>query len=146
MSGEPVLQFVDTNILVYAYDSTTAEKNKVARQLLLNLWEGCSGCLSIQVLQEFFVCITRKVPVPVEIATAAEIVTDLSVWEVHSPEATDILAAIELSQQYQLSLWDAMVVWSAASMGCKILWSEDLNDGQIYQGVQVRNPFKSYPL
>jgi predicted nucleic acid-binding protein len=145
MSGELDLQFVDTNILVYAYDSTSIEKNKIASQLLLTIWENRNGCLSIQVLQEFYICITRKVSVPVDNATASEIIRDLAVWKVHSPEANDILAAIELQQQCQISFWDAMMVWSAVAMGCKVIWSEDLNDGQIVQGVKIQNPFKNAP-
>ena len=100
--------------------------------------------LEIQVLQEFYICITRKVSVPVDKATASIIIRDLAVWKVHSTEANDILAAIELQQQYQISFWDAMMVWSAVAMGCKVIWSEDLNDGQIVQGVIIQNPFKKH--
>ncbi|MCX6055035.1 MAG: hypothetical protein NTZ74_09005 [Chloroflexi bacterium] len=61
----------------------------------------------------------------------------------HSPEVNDILAAIELQQQYQISFWDAVMVWSAVALGCNVIWSEDLNDGQIIQGVKIQNPFKN---
>ena len=142
MDADSDLQFVDTNILIYVYDSSSSEKKRIASQLMLALWENRTGCLSIQVLQEFFVNITRKVPNPISNETASEIIRDLAVWKVHSPETNDILSAIELQRENQLSFWDAMILQSAIATGCKVLWSEDLSNGQIIQGVQIRNPFK----
>jgi predicted nucleic acid-binding protein len=142
MSADSDLQFVDTNILVYAYDSSSPEKKQVASRLLMALWENRTACLSVQVLQEFYVTMTRKVPAPITSEIAAELIRDLAVWNVHSPDSGDILAAIEIQQQHQLSFWDAMILQSAAALGCRVLWSEDLNDGQVIQGVQIRNPFK----
>jgi predicted nucleic acid-binding protein len=69
-------------------------------------------------------------------------VADLAHWRLHAPEAGDLLQAIDLQQTYQLAFWDAMVVQSAANLGCKQLLSEDLNHGQVYGNVQVINPFK----
>jgi len=66
---------------------------------------------------------------------------DLARWHVHSPDAVDALAAIEIHRRTGASFWDAMILRSAKQLGCKTLHSEDLNSGQTYEGVQVRNPF-----
>lgn len=141
MSVQPGLQFVDTNVLVYAHDTSAGIKRDRAARLLEALWESRLGCLSIQVLQEFYVNITRKVAQPLESGAASQILADLSVWRVQTPEVRDILAAIELQHRYRLAFWDALILQSAARLGCEIVWSEDLNAGQIYGGVQVVNPF-----
>jgi predicted nucleic acid-binding protein len=133
--------FVDTNILVYAHDETAGEKRDRARSLLAELWESGAGCLSVQVLQEFFVTVTRKVPKPLDAASAAEIIADLSHWRVHSPGPDDVLSAIDSHRRQDISFRDSMIVCSAASLGCGIMYSEDLNAGQDYEGVRVRNPF-----
>jgi predicted nucleic acid-binding protein len=133
--------FVDTNILVYAYDTTAADKRDRARGLLAHLWDSGEGCLSVQVLQEFFVSLTRKVAKPLDPASAAAIIADFSRWQVHSPGPDDVLSAIDSHRRHDISFWDAMIVCSAASLGCQTLHSEDLNPGQLYDGVRVRNPF-----
>jgi predicted nucleic acid-binding protein len=117
--------FLDTNILIFAYDRSAGKKHDLAAQMVESCWENENGCLSIQVLQEFFVT-----------------VTDLAQWRIHTPKASDLLEAIDLQQSYQLAFWDALVVQSAASLGCKQLFSEDLNHDQVYGDVQVINPFR----
>lgn len=143
MNVDPqVVYFLDTNILVYAYDRSAGKKHDLAVQLLEACWEYENGCLSIQVLQEFFVTVTRKIAAPLDPQTARQIVADLAQWRLHTPEAGDLLQAIELHQNYQLSFWDAQVVQSAMSLGCKQLLSEDFNHDQVYGAVRVVNPFK----
>lgn len=134
-------QFIDTNILVYAHDVSAGTKHDQAKELLQSLWSSRMGCLSIQVLQEFVVTITRKVPKPFAPSDAAQIITDLSVWRIHSPTADDVIQAINLQMRYRTSFWDAMILQSARQLKCKTLWSEDLSDGQTYYSVQVQNPF-----
>lgn len=134
-------QFIDTNVLVYAYDKTGGVKHERARDLVTSLWEARDGCVSIQVLQEFFVTVTRKIPKPLDAPAAKEIVADLARWYVHTPAADDVLAAISLHQRAGISLWDAMIVRSAVEIGCGVIRSEDLNHGQVYDGVRVANPF-----
>lgn len=138
MSGDR--RFVDTNILIYAYDTSAGVKHERARALLEELWETRDGCLSVQVLQEFFVNVTKKIPKPLDPAVAKEIIADLSRWHIHVPAADDVLGAIGLHQRLVLSFWDAMVVRSAIEMACGVLYSEDLNHGQLYDGVRVENP------
>jgi predicted nucleic acid-binding protein len=142
MSAESPLEFVDTNILVYAHDSSAGEKGRIARELVLRLWTRGTGCLSVQVMQELYVTLTRKVAHPLSSDRAEEILRDLSYWRLHAPNALDVLSAIDLQRRYQLSFWDAMVITSAGVMGCDTLWSEDFNPEERYNGVRVKNPFQ----
>ncbi|CAN5744512.1 PIN domain-containing protein [soil metagenome] len=134
-------QFVDTNVLIYAHDTTAGEKRLRSRDVLEELWESGEGCVSVQVLQEFFVNVTRKIPNKLDAGTAASILESLSAWRVHEPRTSDVFAAVAIHQRTGISFWDAMIVYSASSMGCGVLWSEDLNAGQSYEGVEVRTPF-----
>ena len=133
--------FVDTNILVYAHDRSAGEKHQRAQEIVLGLWESADGCLSLQILQEFYVTVTRKVAAPMNAESAVEIVRELSAWTVHEPDTDDLLAAIDIQRRYQISFWDAMIVRSANALGCDVLWSEDLNAGQVYGRVELKNPF-----
>ena len=142
MSVNPDLEFIDTNILVYAHDQSSGEKRQVACDLIRGMWKTGNGCLSVQVLQEFYVTVTRKVLRPLPIGEAAEIIRDLSFWKVHSLTAEDVLGAIDIQRHYQISFWDAMVIHSAKCLSCKVIWSEDLSDGQEFENIRVKNPFK----
>lgn len=135
------LSFIDTNVLLYAYDEGAGERHVQAIELVDQLGRERSAAISVQVLQEFFVNVTRKSAVPLSLADARARVRLLSRWPTHSPLASDVVAATELSEASQLSFWDAMIVRSAARMECDVLWSEDLNAGQVISGVEVRNPF-----
>jgi predicted nucleic acid-binding protein len=141
MSAEAEVVFLDTNILLYAHDRSALRKHTAARELVEACWEKQNGCLSVQVLQEFYVNLTQKIAHPVEPRTARQLVEALAHWKLHTPRGEDILLAIDLQQTYRISFWDAMVLQSAASMGCRTIYSEDLSAGQIYNGVQVVNPF-----
>jgi predicted nucleic acid-binding protein len=142
MNVEPARQFVDSNILVYAYDTAQGKKHSQAKALLISLWESGLGCASIQVLQEFYINVTRKSKFPLAPEDAIQVIQDFSDWTIHRPGIKDILSAIDLHQRYQISFWDAMILQSARRSGCGILWSEDLSDSQDYGGVKVINPFK----
>lgn len=143
MSVDPQVDyFLDTNILVYAFDRSAGQKHNLAAQLVGGCWENENGCLSLQVLQEFFVTVTRKITMPLDHQSAQQIVADLAHWRLHEPKASDLLQAIDFQQSYQLAFWDARVVQSASFLGCKQLLSEDLNHGQVYGEVRVVNPFK----
>ena len=141
MTDKPVLQFIDTNIFIYAYDCSSPEKQRKAKELVLNLWENQNGCISVQVLQEFYVNIVYKVPVPLPVKEALMIITDLSCWYLHTPSASDVIETINIQQNYRISFWDAMIINSAKKMGCNILWTEDLNEEQVIEGVIIKNPF-----
>jgi predicted nucleic acid-binding protein len=141
MSEPRNLQFVDTNILIYAHDVSAGPKHARAKELIRGLWASAQGCLSIQVLQEFYVNVTQKVAKPLTPEEAADIVADLAAWQVHRPNVEDILDAIRLQGAHQISFWDAMIIASAIRLGCRTIWSEDLNAEQVYDGVTVQNPF-----
>jgi predicted nucleic acid-binding protein len=134
-------EFVDTNVLIYAYDPSAGERHARALELVGELGRERRGALSVQVLQEFFVTVTLKLTATV---TAEEALTSLAVlsrWQAHAPLPQDVLVAARLADEHQLSFWDAMIVRSAQSLGCSKLWTEDLNHGQRIGGVQIVNPF-----
>lgn len=141
MKDSQALQFVDTNILVYAHDLSAGTKHERAKQLMAELWHHRTGCLSLQVLQEFYVTVTQKVMKPLDPAVAAEAVSALASWQVHVPNVSDVLEAIRVQQRNRLSFWDSLIVCSAKSLGCQILWTEDFSHGQHYEGVKALNPF-----
>jgi predicted nucleic acid-binding protein len=135
------VEFCDTNVIVYAYDSTAGAKHDRAQALLERLWLDGKGVLSVQVLQELFVTLTRKVARPVDPGEARAIVADLATWSLVQPAASDVLAAIDATIRWQLSFWDAMILTAAQRAGAAVLWSEDFSDGQRFDAVTVRNPF-----
>jgi len=135
--------FVDTNILVYAYDADAGPKHERAQSLLIELWESESGVVSTQVLQEFYVTVTRKLPKPLPKRTAREVVTTYETWAVHRPGVHDLTAASELEERHRFSFWDALIVVSAQRSGADRLFSEDLQDGRRISGVHITNPFTS---
>lgn len=132
-------QFVDSNVLIYAYDRTAAERHDAALALMETLWESQRGALSVQVLQEFFVNVSRKIPFD----EARRQVVLLRSWSTHTPDARDVVEAIDIHRELKISFWDAMIVRSAAALGCEVLWTEDLNNGRRYRGVRAENPFVS---
>jgi predicted nucleic acid-binding protein len=141
MIAESQRDFVDANLLVYAFDSSAGRKQQLAKALLERLWQSNSGCVSVQVLQEFFVTVTKKVAKPLPVEEAKARVRDFAAWRVFSPTPEDVLAAIDLHAQAKIRFWDAMIVLAAAESGCDVLWTEDLNDGQLLRGVRIRDPF-----
>ena len=109
--------------------------------MLERLWESRTGCVSVQVLQEFFVTITKKVPQPLPVDDAKARIREFAAWTVFTPTADDIVAAIDLHTEAKIGFWDAMIVLAAAESECAVLWTEDLNDGQLLRGVRIQNPF-----
>jgi predicted nucleic acid-binding protein len=101
-------------------------------------WVACSPGR----VEELFVNLTRKVPKPLPAGEVASLVEDISAWTIHSPGPGDVLSAIELHERVGISFWDAMILTSARTLGCRTLYSEDLNAGQTYDGVRVVNPIE----
>lgn len=143
MNAELQRDFVDANVLVYAFDSSAGRKQQAAKALLERLWESNSGCVSIQVLQEFFVTVTKKVAKPLPVDDAKARVREFAAWKVFAPAPEDVVAAIDLQTQAKIGFWDAMIVLAAAESGCDLLWTEDLADGQTIRGVHIKNPFST---
>jgi predicted nucleic acid-binding protein len=131
--------FVDTNILVYAHDSSAGAKNERARDLVERLWFDRSGVLSTQVLQELYVSL-RKAPHPMPAAQARETVADYLRWEVFVNTGESVVEAAELETRYKVSFWDALIIQAATAAGADILYSEDFSNGQMYGSVRVVNP------
>jgi predicted nucleic acid-binding protein len=132
-------EFVDTNILICAFDLAAGSKRTTAIELLERLWTDRTGCLSVQVLQEFYVNATRKLTMPAKDAAAQ--VQRLAKWSVFRPDTEDVLQAIHLHCDRKVSFWDAMILRSAMASGCFLLWSEDLSSEQRWGELIVRNPF-----
>lgn len=135
------MQFVDTNVILYAYDASAGDRHAAARDLVGRLGRQRLGGISVQVLQEFYVNAVAKIATRLSPEQARQRLRVLGRWAVHSPLPTDVIAASTLAEEHRISFWDAMIVRSAAVLGCDILWTEDLNDGQALAGVEVRNPF-----
>jgi predicted nucleic acid-binding protein len=134
------LEFVDTNVLVYAYDRSAGRKRTRAIALLERLILGRRLALSLKVLQEFHVVAPRELPEPLEPGVARQVLTDLGKARVHALSLEDALEAAELSERHRLSFWDAMILQSARALGARVVWSEDLHPAQ-YGSVRVENPF-----
>jgi predicted nucleic acid-binding protein len=122
MSADPPREFVDANVLVYAFDSSAVRKQQTARQLLERLWNSGSGCVSVQVLQEFFVAVTKKVPNPLPVDEARARIREFAAWTVFTPTAGDIVAAIDLHTESKIGFRDAMIVLAASESECDVLW------------------------
>lgn len=131
--------FVDTNVLVYAFD--TAEPVRRARAVDLLEQLAGSFALSTQVLGEFYVTVTRKLSNPLSPEDAAEAVAALAPRATIAIETVLVQTAIRTSVAEQISYWDSLIVEAAASAGCERVLTEDLNDGQIISGVRIENPF-----
>lgn len=133
--------FIDTNVLLYAYDASAGQRHDQAAALVGDLGARRRAAVSVQVLQEFYVNATRKIAQPLSHDLAVERLRTFGRWLVHAPTASDVVAATALCRDAQLSFWDAMIVRSAGELGCDVLWSEDLNDGERIGGVRIRSPF-----
>lgn len=131
--------FLDTNILVYAFDRSDEEKQSAAQQLLQDPY--AEFVISSQVLSEFYVVTTRKLTPPLGHQDAVHAVRLLRNLPVVAVDGSLVAAAIDTASASSISLWDAQIIEAASRAGCSALLTEDLNDGQIIGGVEVRNPF-----
>lgn len=132
------LSFVDTNILMYRAGAQDAQKKKVATELCNTLEFG----LSTQVLQEFYVGATHPRKLGLSEEEAADLLEALCEFPIHVLDVQAITDALRIQKTYRISYWDAAIVASAKALGCTTIYTEDLNDGQKYEGMEVVNPFK----
>jgi predicted nucleic acid-binding protein len=137
--------FVDTNVYVYRFDTTEPEKQRRCEAWLRHLWRERSGRVSIQVLQELYPNLTRKLDHPLPSAEARGIVRSLLAWDPVPVDRTTIEAAWNLQDRHSLSWWDALIVAAAQVAGCPYLLTEDLNHDQDLDGVRVVDPFQVEP-
>jgi predicted nucleic acid-binding protein len=132
--------FVDTNILIYAYDADAGIKHETAGGVLRELWGQRTGVLSPQVLQEFYVNVTRKIATPLPKPSARAVVDSYAVWCVDTTPA-EISAAFGIEDEARIGFWDALIVAAARKAGAARILSEDLNPGQTIAGIRIENPF-----
>jgi len=133
------LAFFDTNVLVYADDSSSPKKQKRAIGLFAEHLRLGTAVVSLQVLQEYFVAATRKLGLAPQMAQRK--VEILASARVVRFEARDIIAAIELHRLTQVSFWDALIIHAARAAGAPVLYTEDLQPGAVLGGVRLVNPF-----
>ncbi len=133
--------FVDTNILVYLHDSKEPEKQKRATEIMETLWRQASGCLSSQVLVEFYAVATRKLKPGLAPEIARQEIRDLMGWAPQPPSAELLERAWRLEDRYGLSWWDSLIAAAALAQNCRMLLSEDLQDGLEIDGLRIVNPF-----
>ena len=133
--------FFDTNVLVYMFDRSQPQKAVVARELLERCAVDGDAVISIQVLQEFYATVIRKLLPPLNGAEAAAAMRDLVDLDVVEADVALVLDATVKCHRYKLSFWDSLIVEAALRGGAKILYTEDLQDGQAFESLTVRNPF-----
>jgi predicted nucleic acid-binding protein len=138
--------FLDTNILVYSFDSSHPAKRKIAQDLVSGALEKGNGIISYQVIQEFLNVATRKFAVPLGVKD-----TQLYLNVVLEPlcevfSSTELFhQALEISDQWRLPFYDALIIAAALQADCRVLYSEDMQDNQAIKGLNIRNPFKTRP-
>jgi len=131
--------FFDTNVLVYADDKAAPAKQRRAVELVAEHRRASTGVVSLQVLQEYFVTVTRKLGV--EATLARRKVELLAEFDVAAPDVADILAAIDLHRLHGFSFWDALILRAAKQSGCRVLLSENFQGQREVDGLRVVNPF-----
>ena len=141
MNCMTVKPFVDTNVLIYGYDNTAGSRHQAAAALLRCLWQRGGGLLSTQVLQEFYVNVTRKIPQPLTAARARGIVRDYCAWHVEPISCETVLQASEVQSETSCHSGTPLIVAAATRSGADLLLSEDLNAGHIVEGVRIVSPF-----
>ena len=133
--------FIDSNILIYANDKDESAKQSIAIRALDELWSNGTGSLSVQVLQEFYFNITRKIRKQIDKAEARAIVDEYSEW-CGATTAHEVQAAFRIESTAKISSWDALIVACAQKNGATRILSEDMQHGQIIAGIEIVNPFR----
>ena len=133
--------FVDTNILIYAHDLDAGPRHDIAASALEELWKSEKGVMSTQVLQEFYVNVTKKISKPLSQAHARGIIENYLSWHIEINEPDTILLASEIEERHLLSFWDALIIAAACHAKADIILTEDLNHGQTIEGILIENPF-----
>lgn len=134
--------FLDTNVLVYLFDADSPDKQARAREVLQASLERGVAVVSTQVLQEFFVTVTRKLARPLPAAEAESALRRLMELPVVQVDPDLILAAAVSARRDRISFWDALILAAASAAGCGELLSEDLQHGRSFGGMRVVNPFR----
>jgi predicted nucleic acid-binding protein len=133
--------FFDTNVLVYLFDGDSPDKRKRARVLFQEHTDAGDIVLSTQVLQEFYVAVTRKLARPLDAGAALEAVSSFAELPMVQIDTKLVLAAIHRSRHSQISFWDGLIVQAAIEGRASTLYTEDMQHGQMLDGLRVTNPF-----
>jgi len=133
--------FVDTNILIYAHDLDAIPRHDIAASVVEELWESENGVISTQVLQEFYVIVTKKINKPLSQARARGIIENYLSWHIEVNEPDTVLLASEIEERHLLSFWDALIVAAACRAKADKILTEDLTHGQKIEGILIENPF-----
>ncbi len=136
----PDLVFVDSNILVYAHDRSNPAKQAKGREAVHRCWADGNGCLSLQVLQEFYVSVTRKVGHPLSRKVARDLIATYALWRLALLTPDHVLAASHLEERYHLQFWDALIIAAARQLHAGTILSEDFQHGLEIEGISIRNP------
>jgi len=132
--------FLDTNVVVYAFDGADPNKQRIAIELLE---AGDRLIVSTQVLLETWWVLTRRLAVPLDEDHASKVIDELCALPVVSTDPELVRRAIETSRRFNIAVWDALIIEAARAGGCRCVLSEDLQSGQDFEGVVVENPFES---
>ena len=135
--------FVDTNVLVYARDLSEPTKQPLAHAWIEDLWRSGAGRLSMQVLEEYYVTMTKKLHPGLPPEDARADVTDFLAWRPVPIDGSLVRIAWDLEDRFSLSFWDALVVGAAGVADCPFLLTEDLQDGASYDGIVIVDPFRA---
>ena len=133
--------FVDTNVLIYSEDGRVPEKQAQALAWLRVLWQRRAGRLSNQVLNDFYTNVTRKIKPPMQPGDARAEVRRYQRWQPWAIDHPTVETAWSVESRFGFSYWDALIVASAQTLGCRYLLSEDMQHGQVVDSVQILNPF-----
>jgi predicted nucleic acid-binding protein len=135
-----VSYFVDTNILVYAHETSAGTKHERAKAIVEERWNNRLGIVSTQVLQELCVTLRRKSPRPLDLKSIRKLIADYLSWQLVVNTSQSVLEALEIEERYRISFWDALIIQAAQAAGATVLYTEDLSHNQVFEGVRVINP------
>jgi predicted nucleic acid-binding protein len=143
MTCMTALVFVDTNVFVYAKHASEHVKQPLASGWLERLWKEQTGRTSVQVLNEYYTTVTRKIKPALPTADAWDDVKNLIAWNPQAMDLELLQRGREVEERYRLSWWNSLIVGAAQLQNCALLLTEDLQDRAVYGGVTIRNPFTS---
>lgn len=137
------IAFFDTNTLVYANDASNPDKQASARKLIRKCIISGTGCISTQVLAEFWVTVNKKLNPPLSADLAREQIQLFSAFKVMPVDHAMVLEALRIQDRWQLSYWDSQILAAASRAHASVLYSEDLQDGALIESITIKNPFKT---
>ena len=137
--------FIDSNVLIYAYNEAEPQKKPVASELIAGFLEDRNAVVSVQVLGEFFHVVTRRIPRPISIEQATAVIDLICSLQVLDIDLEMVQRAISTHSRYGTTYWDSLIIAAAERAGCSTILSEDYNSGQSYHGILAVNPFAASP-